>query len=291
MFLTIFLLALVLVPKIGTRLFGARRMFTIGMVQVRPAALAKITIVLYLAFWLARRRQESGALLPMVPVMVVIGLIWLEPDVGTCHLMGLVVLVLLLIGGVRWRIVGALSAAWVGLFLWRIWLNPIAWARFGEFFSGKPLHDGMPHSLSYCELALSRGGWTGIGLANSKLSHSPPLSASSDFIGAFIGEAFGWGGWCVMLAFATFIVAGFSVSVRACNRFGFLLGAGIVSLIGLQALLHLAVTTGSFPSKSVSLPFVSYGGAEVCVLLTGLGVLLNITRQAQPTTTRGRIPG
>ena len=301
--MTVLLLVLVLIPPIGTRHAGAYRMFDVGLVQVRPAVPARIVVILYLAYWLARRRpgvQDSSLkgslaakadslvrneikLLPILPVIVVMGLIWLEPDPVTNNLIGLVVVVLLLLGGVRWRTMARLCAVAVGVILWRMWSNPFAWARLSTYWRRDSLHDGISRSPSIGEMILSQSGWTGTGLGQGHLTQNLSPSASSDYIGAFIVEAFGRAGLlCVSLAFAAFVVAGFSVSARARDRFGLLLGAGIVTLIGVQALLHLTVVSGLLPARPVSLPFVSYGGGELCVLLTGVGVLLSIARHAPP---------
>lgn len=293
------LCALVLVPGIGKMVNGSRRWLQFGSIQ--PSELGKIAVILLLAHYLDRWQRNvqevrakrfflfrqsladlgRGSIVPMLIMGVVAGLVVLETDAGTSALIALVGLCVMFIGGVRWWLLGPAYAAGGGLFLWFLVFDPVRGKRIRDFY------DFWNHIQDTCYqqwqgmLAFGCGGITGVGLGQSRTKEHYLPYASSDFIGPICGEELGLVGMAVLLAaFVVLIAVGIHVSTRARELYGCLLGMGIVSLIGCQALINLAVVTSLMPNKGLPLPFVSYGGSNLCVMLACVGLLLSVARHA-----------
>jgi len=294
---TVLLLAAVLVPHIGMWHNGARRWIRfplMGMrVGIQPSELAKLTVVLFAAWWLSRSmwRTETFArgLLPVLGVgLLVAGLVVCEPDLGTAILVMCVALVLAVLAGVKLRHLAPVvvpTGAAFGIAVWMMrsdrilaFLDP--WAHYSE-----------PAGYHLCQslMALGSGGLTGIGPGQSrqKLGFLPEIK--HDFIYAILGEEMGLiGTGVVLLLFAALVWYGMRVAQRARDLLGFLIASGVTLVIGLQALINIAVVTGSVPTKGISLPFVSLGGSSLVVLMASVGVLLNVARQAEAAETTGK---
>ena len=284
------MLVLVLVPGLGMRINGARRWLKPGF---QPSELGKVAVIFALAwcldrgrvpiqnirFWKCIRFQQKrsefgwGFLLPMGVMGLIVLPIMCETDVGTSVLIGVVGLCMMLLGGVRWWLLlpsyGA--AGWVLYEYLR--RDPGRWGRITNI--------GTDVQQVYAKAAFALGGLKGVGLGLSRVKeHYLPL-AFSDFIAPIIGEELGFC-WmmAMLLAFVMLIAVGVHVSTRARDHVGYLMGMGLVTLIGLQGLINLAVVTSCIPNKGMPLPFISYGGTDLCVLLVCAGVLLSIARHA-----------
>jgi len=193
--------------------------------------------------------------------------------VGTSVLIGVVALGVMLLGGVRWWLVLPSYSAAGWLLFEYLRRDPARWSRITNI--------GADVQQVHAKVAFALGGVQGVGLGLSRIKeHYLPL-AFSDFIAPIIGEELGLVTMALMLlAFMVLIAAGVYVSTRAREHFGYLLGMGLVTLIGLQALINFAVVTSCMPNKGMPLPFISYGGTDLCVLLVCVGVLLSIARHA-----------
>ena len=288
--LAVLLLMLVLVPGLGMRINGARRWLKPGF---QPSELGKVAVVFMLAwcldrgraaiqnvrFWQCLRFRQSladlrwGFVWPMGVMGLVVMPIMLETDVGTSVLIGVVALGVMLLGGVRWWLVLPSYSAAGWLLFEYLRRDPARWSRITNI--------GADVQQVHAKVAFALGGVQGVGLGLSRIKeHYLPL-AFSDFIAPIIGEELGLVTMALMLlAFMVLIAAGVYVSTRAREHFGYLLGIGLVTLIGLQALINFAVVTSCMPNKGMPLPFISYGGTDLCVLLVCVGVLLSIARHA-----------
>lgn len=285
------MLVLVLVPGFGMKINGARRWLKPGF---QPSEFGKLAVIFTLAwcldcwrvpiqnirFWDCIRFKQKlsdfakGFMLPMGVTGLIVLPIMCETDVGTSVLIGVVGLCMMLLGGVRWWLVFpsyGVAALVVYEYLRR---DPTRWARITNI--------GQDIQQVQAKMAFTLGGLKGVGLGLSRTKeHYLPL-AFSDFIAPIIGEELGLA-WmmAMLLAFMVLIAFGVYVSSRAREHAGYLMGMGLVALIGLQAFINLAVVTSCIPNKGMPLPFISYGGTDLCVLLVGVGVLLSIARHAE----------
>src|SRR6266581_8669709 len=274
---SVFLLVLVFVPHIGLKIKGARRWLGQGGFRFQSSELAKLALIVALA-WYGEQYQRQmrfwkrGILIPASIVALVLGLIFIEPDRGTTILLASVAGVMLLIGGVRWMfIVPPVLAAVVGLGF--SLLNDRM--RLKRIFSWLDLDkhkDGVGYQAYQAMLALGAGGWTGLGLGNGRQKLGFVPEHHTDFILSIIGEELGLvATLLVVLAFMVIVVCGIVIASRARDKFGFLLGIGITFLIGFQAFINIGVVTSALPNKGLPLPFVSYGGSNLFVMLGCVG--------------------
>lgn len=280
------ILLLLLVPLIGLESKGATRSLGVGSLSFQPAEVAKIALVLYLARNHSRhpaRTQSFGkGLLPSLAVMTLIcGLIMLQPDLGTTVTVAGTTMIVLFTAGARLLHLGLLGMAGVLAVALAIYLEPYRMKRFLAFLDpwADPLGDGFQIIQSL--LALGSGGLFGLGLGASKQKLFYLPERHTDFIYAIIGEELGFfGAFTVLLLFFGFAWRGYKIALGARDSFGSLLAVGITSLVVFQAIINLGVVTGSLPVTGITLPLISYGGSSLLFTLTGVGILLNISRHA-----------
>ena len=289
---------LVAVLVIGTAVNGARRWIPIGFMNFQPSELAKLVLALWAAALLARRPAPRTLGELAKPIGVVVGLacalILVEPDLGTAIAIAIMVSAILVVSGTRLRLLASAASIAVGIVLLAIWLEPYRRERIFIFLD--PWHDpqGACFQAVQSMIALGSGGVFGVGLGESvqKIYYLP--EASTDMIFAIVGEELGLiGAAGVIAAFAVFAYAGFNIALHCRDPFGKRLAAGITSLVCGQAAVNLAAVLGIAPLTGIPLPFVSYGGSSLVVLLGAVGILLNIAvderaPQKLPVPDRGR---
>ena len=271
----------VAVLALGPEINGARRWFLLGPASFQPSELAKLALCLFAAAYLARHRppRTLGQLVRPLGFLTAVfcGLILLEPDLGTTIALCGMMLAILLVGGIPIRLLAAASVLALGVGLLAIWIEPYRRARVFSFLDPWSDAQGAGFQIVQATIGIGSGGFTGAGLGEGvgKISYLP--EAHTDMIFAVIGEELGLvGSMLVIGAFATFTIAGFRVALRCRDAFGKLLAAGITALVAGQAAINLAAVLGIAPLTGIPLPFVSYGGSSLVVLLVGVGVLLNI---------------
>ena len=271
----------VAVLALGPEINGARRWFLLGPASFQPSELAKLALCLFAAAYLARRRPPrtfGGLVRPLGLVTAVFcGLILLEPDLGTTIALCGMMLAVLMVGGVPIRLLAAASVLALGMGLLAIWIEPYRRARVFSFLDPWSDAQGAGFQIVQATIGIGSGGITGAGLGEGvgKISYLP--EAHTDMIFAVVGEELGLVGSVLVIgAFAAFTVAGFRIALRCRDPFGKLLAAGITALVAGQAAINLAAVLGIAPLTGIPLPFVSYGGSSLVVLLVGVGVLLNI---------------
>jgi cell division protein FtsW len=266
---------------LGPQINGARRWFLLGPASFQPSELAKISLCLFAAVYLARRRapRTLGELFKPLGLLTLIfcGLILLEPDLGTTISLCGMMLAIFLVAGVPLRLLVAASLLAAAVGMLAIWVEPYRRARFFSFLDPWSDAQGSGFQIVQAMIGIGSGGFTGAGLGEGvgKISYLP--EAHTDMIFAVIGEELGlFGSVLVIGAFGVFAVAGFRIALRCRDPFGKLLAAGLTALICGQAAINLAAVLGIAPLTGIPLPFVSYGGSSLVVLLAGVGILLNI---------------
>jgi len=284
----VFLLMLVLVPHIGLRINGARRWFGLHGVRFQPSELAKLALIIFLAWYASQARRQMttlkyGMVIPGGVAAFVLGLIFIEPDRGSTILLAAVTGVMLLLAGVRWKyFVPPIVVGVAGLAV-SILHDPMRMKRVLSWWDLEQTKEGVGYQAYQAMIALGAGGWTGLGLGNGRQKLGFVPEHHTDFILSIIGEELGLAATlAVIAAFLVLIVCGLYIAYHACDTFGFLLGAGITFLIGFQAFINIGVVTSVLPNKGLPLPFISYGGSNLLMMLTCVGVLLSIARQARP---------
>jgi len=278
---------LLLVLALGTDQFGARRWIEVAPgVTIQPSEFAKIATVLAIAAYAAEREPGIRTMLTSLALAVLpMALVVVEPDLGTTLVLGIAWLVLIGVWGVPWRILGGLAALGVAVL-------PIAFAlavpdyqreRLAVFFDpGRdPLGSGF--TMRQVELALGSGGWSGRGIDGAASALDGVATRASDFAFAQIGEQVGVLGALLVLAlFGLVAWRGLEASVRAPDRFGRLLAAGLTATLVLQAAMHVAVNTRMFPTTGIPLPFISTGGSALVGACVAAGLIQAVAAYRAP---------
>lgn len=284
--MAVILLAFALVPGIGIKTNGARRWLGIGSFRFQPSELAKIALIVALAFYGERYQRQMprfwrGMVIPALLISVVLALVFLEPDVGTALLIGAVSAVVLLIAGIRWKYFlppACLALIALGVFIWH---NPMRSGRIYSWLHLEETKQDKGLQAYQAMVALGSGGITGVGLGDGRQKLGFVPEHHTDFIFSIIGEELGLAATLgVVIAFSAIVYCGVFVAWNACDTFGMLLASGVTFLLGFQAIINIGVVTGTFPNKGLSLPFISYGGSNMVVMLACIGLLISIARQA-----------
>jgi cell division protein FtsW len=275
---------------------GARRWFTAGPVSVQPSELAKLALCIWLAARLAYRPapRTLGALLKPIGIVTALfaGVIILEPDLGTTIAICLMVGGILMVSGVPARLLGLASMLALGIGAAAIWAEPYRRARFFSFLNPTADPQGAGYQIHQAMIGVGSGRLSGVGLGDGPQSSFYLPEAHTDMIAATIGEELGLIGLALLVAaFALFAWAGFRVALTCRDPFGKRLAAGVTTLVCGQAVVNLAAVLGIAPLTGIPLPFVSYGGSSLIVLLTAVGVLLNIAVNERVVEARVRDRG
>jgi cell division protein FtsW len=278
-------LALCFVPHLGMRINGSRRWVGFGPVTFQPSEIAKVAAVFFLAAWFAAREKESGRLLqgfviPFAIVSTLLILIVMEVDLGTTALVGAAMFAVMFVAGTHPALLGVLSLGGLAGILFVATHMSERMGRLAAFMDPERFKDDAGLQQMQALIAWGSGGMEGLGLGNGRQKMLYLPYAHTDFIFPMIGEELGLRiSLLVVFLFVVIIVCGMMIALHAKDRFGLLLGCGIVSLLGLQAAVNIGVTTSLLPNKGLPLPFVSYGGSNLAACLFGIGLLLNIYRQ------------
>lgn len=284
---SIVLLALVLIPQLGREISGAKRWFRFGPVNFQPSEFAKIAVIIYMADLVSRKegiiKDFVRGYLPAVIVLgMVVGLILLEPDLGTAITIFAISMFMLFAGGIRVSHIFASFLASLPVLYFLLFSVPYRKKRLMIFFNPWADKRGTGFQIIQSFIALGSGGLLGVGLGQSrqKLFYLP--ASHTDFIFSIIGEELGFLGTAsIVILFTLFAWQGMKVVFRAPATFERLLSLGIVSLITLEAVINIGVTAGALPTKGLPLPFISYGGSGLVFHLAAVGLLLNIARSCE----------
>ena len=284
---SILLLVAVFLPGIGKEAGGARRWISLGSFSFQPSEFVKFTLIIYLADFLSRRQNViktfyRGFLPALVVSGFIGGLILLQPDFGTASLLVLVCFILFFVAGVNLKYIFSVLLLSVPLVYLLVFRVPYRLRRILAYLDPWKDPKGAGWQIIQSYVALGSGGLFGLGLGQSrqKLFYLPQIS--TDFILSIIGEELGFlGTFSVLILFVLFIWQGLKIALKAKDLYGALLSFGIVMMIGLQAIMHIAVISGSMPTKGLPLPFISYGGSSLIFSLIGIGIVLSVAKHRQ----------
>lgn len=281
------LLVIVLIPGIGREVNGARRWIPLGGINLQPSEVMKVLMLLYAADYTVRKQAHlSGfvrGLMPMIlSVLVVGGLLLLEPDLGAFIVIGAIAMGLIFIGGLNLKHFALMTVGLLGSFFALIWYYP--WRRQRLFVYLDPWNPenvyGSAYQLSHSLIAFGRGEWFGVGLGASveKLHYLP--EAHTDFIAAVIGEELGFVGVATLVAVFAFIVwRCFDIGRQAIaleRVFGAMVAYGVGLWFGVQTFINIGVSLGLLPTKGLTLPMVSYGGSAIVTTFVAVALLFRI---------------
>ena len=293
-------LCLVVVMLVGTffldKSHATHRWIKLGPLNLQPSEMAKLAIILYLAWFLDLRRRETSlefkkqdflqTILPAVaPILVCVALIVAEPDLGTSVHVVLIMAAILFVAGLSWKWLAVGAAAGLPALLLLIMHASYRQARLMAFLHPDSDPQGAGFQLLQSLIAVGSGGFTGVGLMESKQKLFYLPEAHTDFIFAVICEELGFLGATIVIAlFAMYAWRGLRAAFNAPDAFGRMVALGVTAMVLFQALINFAVVLGMMPTKGIPLPFVSYGGSSLLVMLLATGVLLNISQQAAPNS-------
>lgn len=284
MIVSIALLVLVLVPGIGLSENGARRWIGAGPAQFQPSEFAKFALLLFVADLLARRSRDIDdwrwTLVPAVTyLLLVTGLIMLEPNLGTSIIVAATILAVLLASGIRLVPLALTTLGGVAVATAFVFGTPFRRDRFFRFLD--PMGDRSGTGLQNVQslVAMANGGLFGRGLGRSTVKWGYLPYAWTDFIYAVIGEEFGLVGALVVVGlFLTLAILGIHTAARARSRFEMLVAVGITAWISVQALMNIGAVISLMPITGVPLPFVSFGSSALVINMAAIGMLMNIAR-------------
>ena len=293
LYLAVILLLLVLIP--GNPLAITRNNATrwLGIpgtsLQFQPSEVAKLAIVLYFSDNISKKKDKMRTfrygVLPYAFILLVIGgLVGLEPHLSGAMLILGAGAVLMLVGGIHWVWVGGAIGAAATMMYTVLFVIGYNTSRITYWLDPWKDAQGKGYQLAQSLLTIGSGGLLGVGLGKSRQKFLYLPEEHNDFIFAIVCEELGLiGATVIMLLFAALILRGFWIALHARDRFGSLMVVGITTLVGLQTFLNIGVVTGLLPTTGISLPFFSYGGTALSIQLAEMGIVLSVSRQIKPT--------
>jgi cell division protein FtsW len=274
----IVMLLAVFIPGVGVKVLGAHRWINLHLFVLQPAEFVKLTLAIYLAAWFSNR--EKGRFMAFLLLMgIVLGLVMLEPDMGTTIIILSEAFILYFLSGgnVTHFLATIPVIGIVGLIL--IKLAPYRAQRLATFFNPSQDLGSSSYHVRQILIALGSGGFFGIGIGNSLQKYAYLPENTTDSIFAIIGEELGFVGASILIClFIAVIWRGIAIALSTKDPFGKLLAGGIVAFLGSQILINLGAQTAVLPLTGVPLPFISYGGSALVIDLCSVGILLSIAR-------------
>lgn len=285
MIVCLILLVLVLIPGIGVAHNGARRWLKTGA-EWQPSELMKLAIAMFYASMIEDTKPDFKKIKNTFPYFIWLGataaLLMLETHLsGTIIICGIAVTILIVAGTqLRYFFGAALIGGPLGLLLLKI--DPVRWSRVMNFRD--PFQDTQLVGYQVVQglYAIATGGFFGLGLGQSVQKYSYLPEPYNDFIFAIVCEELGlFGAFAVMLLFAGIVIRGAKIAAEAPDTFGSLIVVGIMAQIAIQTILNISVATSTIPNTGVALPFFSYGGTSLMVLLAEMGIVLSVSRYSR----------
>jgi cell division protein FtsW len=285
LFVTSIVFLLLVLTPLGTAFGGAKSWLNLGFVTFQPSEVVKLTFILYLATWLEARDQRSikdfsDGLMPfLISLGIVMGLILLQPDVGTMSIIVLIALMIYFVAGANMKHLLSLGAAGIAMLAFLIKIAPYRAARFTVFLHPELDPQGIGYHINQALLAIGSGGLFGLGFGYSRQKHLYLPEVIGDSIFAVIAEELGFiVVTLILLTFLALIYRGYQIARNAPDQFARLTVAGIMSWIGFQSFVNIAAMVGLLPITGLPLPFVSYGSSSLVVLFAAIGIVINISR-------------
>jgi len=283
---TIIILCLVFIPGLGTTLdTGSHSWIQVGNISVQPSEFAKLGFILFLAAYLSHsgrqiRDVKKGFLFTLIFGFIPIGLVLLQPDVGTASIFfGIFFGMVFLSGAKLWHIAG-LALAGVAGFVAMIAIAPYRAARLMTFLHPELDPLGIGYHINQAFLAIGSGGWFGLGYGHSRQKFEYLPEVHGDSIFAIIAEELGVifaAGFIILLLLA--VIRGLRIGKYAPDQYGRLLSSGIMIWFIVQSFLNIGAMVGLMPLTGIPLPFISHGGTALLVAFAAVGVVINISKQ------------
>ncbi len=282
--LSLGMLVVVLIPAFGISIHGSRRWLNFGFFNFQPSEFTKLAVVIYISSFIYRKKTQiksfsQGILPPMIVVSAMFFLISQQPDMGTAVTLFIVAILLLIIGGVKISHLFIIGMPGSTLLIYYITSASYRMNRILTFLD--PWRDprGAGYHIIQSLLALGSGGITGVGPGGSRQKFLYLPEPGTDFIFAIIGEELGLiGAAGVVLLFAYLTYSGIKISINAPDIFGSMLAAGLTLMIIIQVFINIGAVTALLPVTGITLPFISYGGSSLLIMMISTGILLNISR-------------
>ena len=271
---------------------GASRWIEVGGFHIQPAEVAKVAIICWLAYSLSKKteriRSFSVGFLPHVLMSGIVMMLCLQqPDFGSAVMVGLITVVLLFTAGARLGYILSAGMLALPLVYHLVTGSEYRMRRITAFLSPFQYRYGAGYQIAESLMSFGAGGTTGVGIGDGRQKLLFLPEAHTDFISAIVGEELGFVGFSVMVfAYLLVLHRGVLAALRAADDYGTYLAMGITMFIGLQAFTNLAVAVGLLPTKGLVLPFISYGGSALLVNCAAVGILLNVSRPREGTTSQ-----
>ena len=282
--IALFLLIIVLIPGVGQTAGGSRRWLDLGFFNFQTSEFAKLAVAIYVSSFISRKDDRiktlvRGVIPPMIVVSSMFLLIALQPDFGTAFTIFAAAILMLIVGGIRIFHLGVVGTPVVIFMFYYITSATYRMNRVLTFFD--PWRDprGSGYHIIQSLMALGTGGLLGVGPGNSRQKFLYLPEPGTDFIFAIIGEEMGLlGAAAVIILFGYLAYRGIRISLDAPDVFGSLLASGLIIIIIIQTFINIAAVTNIMPVTGITLPFISYGGSSLLMMMTAAGILLNISR-------------
>jgi cell division protein FtsW len=285
------LLALCFIRPIGMRINGSWRWIHLGPVTFQPSELAKLAAIIFIAWWFSKFEAKCkgflmGLIYPVAVIATLFALIVLETDLGTTLLIGGTIFLMMFVAGASPKFLGPVVLAGLAAVLTIAWHISQRQGRLLAFLHPDQYQEKEGHQQWMGLIAFGSGGPEGLGLGNGRQKMLYLPYAHTDFIFPVIGEELGLRiTLVVVFCYLLVVMSGILIALNAKDRFGMLLGFGCTAILGLQAAINIGVTTSMLPNKGLPLPFISYGGSNLCFCLVCVGILINIYRQGKEDKT------
>jgi len=279
------LLVLTLIPRVGVTVNGSPRWLRFAGWTYQPSELAKLALIIFLAWWLGKNQKHArelgrGFLLPVACTAPLLVLVGKQQDLGTTLIMLTLLVMIMFCAGARLAYLLPVPLLGAGAILVYSLCIHQRLARWTAFLHPELHRDDTGYQQWQALIALGSGGLWGLGLGNSRQKMYYLPEVNTDFVFPIIGEELGlWIALGIVLAFVLLTLCGGWITLQAPDTGGVLLGTGITAMIALQAMMNLAVVTSLMPCKGLPLPFISYGGSNLLTCLAGIGILFNLHRQ------------
>lgn len=282
--ISIGLLAIVLIPGMGTEIGGSRRWINLPFFGLQPSEFVKIAIIIYLSDILNKKYRQiykiKTILFPaFIFLLIATFLIFMEPNFSVAVTIWIIIFILMFVGEVRFKHIIGIGITWLIFSIGYLFLENYRRERIFAFLNKTVEAGGSNFQINQSLIALGSGSIFGVGLGNSLQKYSYLPEANTDFIFSIIGEEFGLIGTLFVVAlFILFVFFGIRIALKAKDYLGRLMAIGITSLVTTQALINIAVTVGAIPVTGMTLPFISMGGSSLISMMIGVGILLNISK-------------
>ena len=282
LFVSLVGLALVFVPGLGKSNYGATRWIGIGGVTVQPSEIAKYGFVVFAASYMSENMSEMRTFRGVLPVLIAGGaicvLIMLEPNMSVTMCVGLLMLAMLFLGGMKLKHFSIIFVPALLAVPLLIIAEPYRLSRLSAFLDPWESPRGEGYQLIQSLYALGNGGWFGTGLFQSRQKYRFLPFAESDFILSIIGEELGFFGVFLLFAISGFLIfRGIKTAARAEDFFSFLTASGITLVYGIQTVINALVVSGSIPPTGLPLPLISSGNTSLIITMASMGILYSIS--------------